>query len=369
MSKGSRLRREKANEEAFGGPVPALSSYDPVEVTVPRIVFPDEVIEDQIKQLARRMKSMQPVEPRPLRPDDRIFIDMTTVDEEGVELENLCGTRRVSLSDEFIPKGFKEGLMGLAVGEAATFEYDAPTPENDDEGNPVEMRVTATVTLLEIQEERVPEITDEWVKASVPGADTVDELRKNVRDQMETKAGAYTRSALYDLCAQQLATRLEGGIPDEEFERGIVAAQQDFNAMVEKSQMTKEAYLASCGMNEDQLSVQLMAQGRMMIAQGRALEAMARHLGLTVADEDIERSFGEVTPAQAREYRRAYEEAGRGAELKRMALCGKALDHVVKTAKITYRDMPQTLAGPARPEQPQRLQMSDVFGGAKSATL
>ena len=369
MSKGARLRKEKESADVFGGPAPVLSSYDPVEVTVPRIVFPDEVIEDQIAQLAQRMKAMQPIEPRPLRPSDRIYIDMTTVDEEGERLENLCGKRHVNLKDEFIPQGFKDGLMGLEVGKEQTFEYDAPTPENDAEGNAITIRVRATVTLLEIQEERVPEITDEWVKKSVPGAETVEELRNNVREQMEAKAGAFSRSALYEMCAAELSTRLEGGIPDAEFERGILAAQQEFDAQVKKEKMTKEQYLAAHGMNENQLSVQLMAQGRAMVSQGRALEAMARHLGLTVTDEDIEASFGEVTPAQARNLRQAYEDAGRGAELKRMALCGKALDHVVKTAKITYRDMPQTLNGPAQPESRQQLSMNDVFGGSRSMTL
>lgn len=369
MSKGARLRKEKASGDVFGGPAPVLSSYDPVEVTVPRIVFPDDVIEDQITQLAQRMKAMQPVEPRPLRPDDRIYIDMTTVDEAGERFENLCGKRHVNLSDGFIPQGFKDGLMELEVGKEKSFEYDAPTPDNDADGNAITIPVQATVTLLEIQEERVPEITDEWVKKSVPGADTVEELRKNVREQMEAKAGAYTRSALYELCSTALAARLEGGIPDAEFERGILAAQQEFDAQVKKEKTTKELYLKAHGMNEDQLSVQLMAQGRSMVAQGRALEAMARHLGLTVTDEDIEASFGEVTPAQARNLRQAYEDSGRGAELKRMALCGKALDHVVKTAKITYRDMPQTLAGSAQPSSNRPLQMSDVFGGSRSMNI
>ena len=369
MGKKARLRKERADGSIFEGSAPTLTSYDPVEVTVPRIVFPKEVIEGQIEDLAKRMKTMKATDPRPLRPDDRIYIEMTTVDEEGVILENLCGKRHVNLSDDFIPRGFKDGLMGLEVGQEQTFEYDAPTPENDAEGNAITMPVSATVTLLEIQEEVVPEITDEWVKSSVPGANSVEELRENVRKQMETKSGAYSRSALYELCAAELATRLEGGIPDEEFERGILAAQQEFNAQVQKEKTTKEEYLAAHGMTEEQLSVQLMAQARSMVSQGRALEAMARHLGLTITDDDINASFGEVTPAQARNFRKAYEDAGKGDELKRMALCGKALDHVVKTAKITYRDMEQTLDGAAQRETPQQVQMNDIFGGSRSAMI
>ena len=56
MSKGARLRKEKESGDVFGGPAPVLSSYDPVEVTVPRIVFSDDVIEDQITQLAQRIR-------------------------------------------------------------------------------------------------------------------------------------------------------------------------------------------------------------------------------------------------------------------------------------------------------------------------
>ena len=369
MGKGSRLRKEKSGSGIFGGEGPELSSYEPVEVTVPRIVFSDEVIEDQIQQLAKQMKVLEAIEPRPLRQDDRIYIDMTTVDEQGERLENLCGKRHVNLSDSFIPQGFKDGLMGLEVGKVHTFEYDAPTPENDADGNAITMKVSATVELLEIQEERVSEVTDEWVKTAVPGAETVEELRKNVREQMENKAGAYTRSALYELCAQELAKRLVGGIPDEEFERGIMAAQQDFDAQVQREKTTREAFLASRGMDEQQLNVQLMAQGRSKIAQGRALEAMARHLDLTLTDEDLDAAFGEMPKARAKSMRRAYESSGRADELKRMTLCGKALDYVVEHAKVTYRDMPQTLDGPARPKTPQQSHLGDVFGGAQTVTL
>ena len=58
MGKKARLRkeREQAGAEVFGGEAPTLSSYGPVEVTIPRIVFPEEVLEDQITQLRQQLK-------------------------------------------------------------------------------------------------------------------------------------------------------------------------------------------------------------------------------------------------------------------------------------------------------------------------
>ena len=341
---------KKSNPTSAGGIAPELSSYGPVEVTVPKITFPEDTIDEQIAQLAQQMTIYVKAEDREIRPDDQLYIAMETV-QDGAPLENLSGERHISLADSFMPDGFKDQVAAMKVGETKTFDYDAPTAENDAEGNAITAKVTSTVTVLEIQEEAVPEVTDEWVKKSIPGANSIEELRRNVRTQMESKAAGYSRSALYEQCAAELASRLTTRIPDDVFERGIQQAHSQFLEQLKQQNIEEPAYLLREGITKDQLNMQLMIQGREIVAEGMALEAMANHLHLKVTDKDIDASFGNVSPAQAAQMRKAYEEKGLMPELRRMALCGKALDSVVANAKISYRELMQT----------------DLFGGEHAA--
>lgn len=337
MSKRNRIKNQPDRNQKKGKIEPKLSSYEPVTIEIPLIEVKDEDIETQMQETAERFPEYVNEGDRPVQESDYLVISMKTTDGE-YPLENLTyDKRRISLDDEYIPAGLKEHLLEMKVEETKTISYQAPGPQIDKADDPIMVNVSSVVTLHEIQKPVVAEITDAWVSKYIPGADTVDEFRSRVKRQMEGKANAYTEDFKYSQCAAILASRLEGSIPDELFEQGMSSSKAEFEAMLKQTGMTKEQYLERQGMSEEELTFQFMAKGRQMISEGMALEAMANHLNLTIEDEDINAVFGNVTPQQAENMRKSYEQAGKGEELRRMAYCGKALEYVVAHAAISHK--------------------------------
>lgn len=338
MSKRNRLKSNKGNERKHA--VLSLSSYDPVVVEIPIIEVTDTMVEEEMRNTALKFPDFKHVSGRTVQEKDHVLISMTTT-HEGEEVENLSyEQRRIAVSDKYIPEGLKANLINMSVGETKTIEYKADSGEFDEKGNPLFIKVSSLVILHEIQEERSPEVTDEWVKKWIPGAQTVDEFRERVTRQLEGKAHAYNEEMKYSSCTAALAQRLEGSISDDLFEQGIAAAQQSFEDFLKQSHLTREEYLQRNGLDENQLSVQFMMQGRQMIAEGIALEAMADHLELEANDDDINAVFGsDLSPLQVQNMRDAYERADKTEELIRMARCGKALEHVVSSALISRKKL------------------------------
>jgi trigger factor len=322
-------------------------------IEIPTIEITDEDIEEQMKKTAESFPEFRKVEDRAIALDDTLLLSIETFDgaaDCGIPSNPLSKkNQRVSLQDEYLPISLRGKLLDMKVGETSTVVYQTSGSQIDKNDEPAIIEVTSTVTIHEIQEPFIPEITDEWVAKFIPGANSIPEFRARVKRQMEGKAQAYFEEMKYAQCATALAARLEGGIPDELFERGIASAKQEFEAMLKQNDITKERFMKRQGITEEQLTFQFMARGRQMIAEGMALEAMADHLQLTVDEDDINAVFGDVTPQQASNMRATYERAGKTKELHRMAYCGKALEYVVAHAKIT----PKRLTG--------NREVSDIF--------
>lgn len=291
-----------------------------------------------MRQAVADIPRFKAVGDRPVEAGDRVVITTVTHDAEGEPLGNLTRERLpVYLKDQFVPEGLRDGIVGMEVGETRRVGYRAPTPENDENGEAIKIDVVAQVTLNEIQAYSESGLDDAWVAATIPGASTVEEFRKVVRDQMEAKADHYTQEAVYAACAAELVNCIEGEIPDEMIMRGYEDARADFNRMLETQKTTKEEYLKCSGVTEEQLNVRLLLQGRKTIAEGMALEAMADHVNPKITDEDIDGVFGQASPMQIKKLREEYERMGKADELRRVARCGKAMDYVVEHAHIEYR--------------------------------
>lgn len=337
MSKRNRIKNSGNRKPIKNSSSITLSSYDDVVLEIPFIEISDAQVLEQMEETARSFPEYRAVDAREIQPQDHLMVTMKTSD-GSYPVSNLTYENHLlDLSDIYMPVGLREHLMTMKVGETKTVSYEAPGPQIDKSEEAVLIPVESVITLHEIQEPYIPEITDEWVATYIPGADTVEEFRMRVKRQMENKAKTYYEEMKYSQCAAVLASRLEGRIPDELFEQGMNSSKREFETMLKQTGLTREQYLQRQGMSEEELTFQFMSKGRQMISEGMALEAMADYLELEVEDEDIDAIFAGATEQQIVNMRKSYEATGRGEELRRMAYCGKALEYVVAHAKVTKK--------------------------------
>ena len=135
----------------------------------------------------------------------------------------------------------------------------------------------------------------------------------------------------------ELAKRFKGRIADEVYEAMSRNLMNSLRMQVQQQDMTWEQFIEQQG-GEQQFNMMMMMQTRQMLVQGYALDALFRHEGLVVSDEDVNEACRAMNPQSPLSVRRQMEESGRGFALREAAERIKANKWLLEHAKITVRD-------------------------------
>lgn len=319
-------------------PVPAfeLSSYEPVSIAVPPVAVTDDEVAEQVAALAGSAKEQATDDDHDVvRTGDVVELAMETT-RDGERVRPLCaGSRTYETGKLAMPEGFDEAICGMRVGETKEFSFEGPSLEVDADGKPIMERFDATVTVKRIVKAVLPEVTDEWVSRVMPSCKTVGELEARIRTKLRAQKEAEHAKQSERLAANELAKRFEAKISDAVYEAAISEARRTLEAQLAEQKTTMKDFLASQGMEEQQLTMQLMMEVREQLTRQFALDAYARHLGLEVEDADLEAFFEAIAPGQAAAARKDFEDTGRMHAARGAALRLKANRALVEAAHVT----------------------------------
>lgn len=317
-------------------PTYELKSYEPVEVTVQPFAFDDSVIDQQIDELAHRYTAYVTADPKPLAAGDACEIAMT-ISQDGQEIKALCTEGRTYvMSQGFMPEGFDKELIGMEPGQTKEFSFDAP--QLNEAGEEVMQKLDCKVTVKEVQKEAVPVIDDAWVKANLPGMETVEALRADMRRVFEAQQREGYQNYVQQMVLTQLARRFEGRIADEIYEATRNQLMQNLQMELQQQGMDFQQFVAANG-GEQQFGMMLMMQTREVLVQGFCLDAVYRHERMTLTDADLDAACLAMNPQGNPSYlRQQLEAAGRGFALRETAERNKALRFVVEKAVITEQE-------------------------------
>ncbi|MDE6963730.1 MAG: FKBP-type peptidyl-prolyl cis-trans isomerase, partial [Lachnospiraceae bacterium] len=158
-----------------------LGEYKGIEVAVESPEVSDDYLESALSYMMMEAAEYVPVTERSVENGDRVIIDFEGK-QDGVAFAGgtASGYELTIGSGQFIA-GFEDGVIGMEIGETKDLDLKFPDPYNpnpDLSGAPV----VFTVTLHEISEPEVPELTDEYVAGlGLTDCSTVSEYKDYVR--------------------------------------------------------------------------------------------------------------------------------------------------------------------------------------------
>ena len=217
------------------------------------------------------------------------------------------------------------------------------TPGIDDEGNEIVETIECTVTVKEIQKKVAPVIDDAWVAKFMPMYKDVAAMRDDIRRGLNRQLSGEYENYKRNMAAGELAKRFKGSIADEVYESMSRNLMNNMRAEVEQQNMTWDQFVEQQG-GEQQFNMMMMMQTRQMLVQGYALDALFRHEGLVVSDEDVQEACAAMNPQNPQGVRRQMEESGRGFALREAAERIKANKWLLEHADITVKDPNETPA-------------------------
>lgn len=363
--------------------LPEIQPMDFAELKLERLkaVASDEEIDRALERIARQQRKSEKVE-RAAAKGDQVVIDFIgTID--GVAFPGGAANDHVLElgSGSFIP-GFEDQLVGAAAGEQRTVTVDFPADYGaaDLAGKAAQFAVT-------VKEVRAvaPQPIDQTLAEAV-GMESLEELRKAVRERIEREYAGIARQQVKRKLLDRLAERHHFPVPEgmvelefdtiwKQFEAERRRAQGETapqtppedataeTATAETAAPTGEAAAVGADKAETEADEAAKKEYRGIaerrVRLGLLLSEIGRVNSLTVTQDEINRALGEQArrfPGEERQVVDYYRNNPAAMDSLRAPIYeDKVIDFILELADVTERSVPPTelmAAAEAEDEEP-----------------
>jgi trigger factor len=323
---------EEAGPVAFDAtlqvrPEISVPGYGGLRVELPSLDATDEEVEDAVTAERRRQGELVDAG-RPSVAGDFITVDLAAT-RDGEEVAGLnTEDWSYEVGQGWIADGFDEQVTGVLAGVERRF---TATPKGTDE--PAEFVVKVT----QVQELRLPELTDEWVAENIGEYDTVDAWRESIRERIAAGKLNEIRGQLIGKVTDALI-----GLTDIEAPEALV--QSDLQHRVEttvrrlQSQgISMEQWLSATGQDSSEFVESLKAQSEEAVQVDLALRAVAAAEGIEVDDGEIGAEYQRLAVQlneKPNQVRKVYERNDLVPDLVAQIRKSKALDWLLHHVEI-----------------------------------
>jgi trigger factor len=279
--------------EMLPKPTFELSSYEPVHVHVEPTTVTDDMVDERIAQILADSATYTQTGTS-AQEGDYLLVNMNTLVNNDYD-RNLSGERMVVvLNRGDMPAGFVDNVVGMQIGETRTFDFTASSGK----GGPLDA-FHVEVMLIDRRRKETPSFTDDFVAEKLDGSygTTAQQAREKIRADLESEQAEHEAQHREQLAVEELASRLEDPVGDLLIERGARDTKDQLEQALAAQGMTLGQYLKQIGTDERQFQFSIMMQARESLRQGLALDALWRHLGEELTEDDRARAKTELSGA------------------------------------------------------------------------
>ena len=267
-------------------PTVKLGDYHHIQVTpMQPVELSDDDVNAVIEQLRHQQAAWEPVE-RPVGFGDLVVLDI----ESDIENKPFINQKEVQyqvLRDLSSPvPGFAEQLPGMKRGEDK--EFKLPFPPDHPRGELAGKEPSFKVRVIEIKQEKLPELNDTFARQTNPDFATMDSLQEQVATNLRLGAEERARADFDERIAEAVV-----GITELEFPPILVETEIEHLVKEESRRFRMggtdlEEYLKTINKTGEQLREELRS-----LAVKRVTHSLV--LGKIAEGEKIEASHAEIS--------------------------------------------------------------------------
>lgn len=264
-----------------------LGQYQGVEAPKAAYEVTDEEVEAELDRKANEVARIVTVE-RPAQDGDTVVIDYKGLkDGKPFEGGSAEGYELRLGSHTFIP-GFEDQLIGACAGEEKALDITFPEDYHAKElaGAPVVFEVK----VHEVKETQVPAKDDELAK-DVSEFDTLDELRADLRRQIESRKEEEASRAFESALMEKIAEAAKVEIPAAMTEDEVNAELENFDYQLRSQGMSLERYSKMLGGDLSGFKNSIRPSAEKQVRLRVVLTAIAEAEGLTPTEEELNAEY------------------------------------------------------------------------------
>lgn len=259
----------------------------------------DEVLERMLTQQATIEEVDHPAEEGNLV-DTEITgrpVDADPEDEDALIMANqplpvMIKSEAEDDSKEWPFPGFSRQLLGVSPGDTLELSHEYADEEDVDE----DLRgkeVLYTVNVERIRDRVLPDLDEAFVQ-SVSDAESVEEFKNQIHDQLIQQSEQQDEHAYFDQIFEDLLQDATVKYPPEMVENEIESEIQQISRRLESQGMDLQMYLDMQDMEEEDLREQIRPKAEERIARGLLLGTIADEEDLNIEPEEVTDKFQEI---------------------------------------------------------------------------
>ena len=307
-----------------------LGAYRDIRVDRAPVEITAQNVEDRLEYLRLETATWEPAD-RPVRMDDMVTIKARG-EIEGRTLFDDSGAVHVLQEDGARPlPGFSEQLVGMTADEPKSFTLEVP----DDFGDSTiaGKEASFSVTIVDVKEQVLPELDDEFAKGVGDGPETLQELRESIETELNADATEKAGREYREKVVEALLETTEAVLPPLIIEHETTHMEENRERMFARLNVRMEDYLQSVGKTAEELQESVRDEAQQSIIRHFALSKVTELEGITVSDEELEER-AETLRAEASRQSNGQEVSEEMIDsLRRMAMVEKTVDRLVEIAR------------------------------------
>lgn len=270
-----------------------LGKYKGLKAVKPSVKVTADEVKAELARMQDQNSRMISVDDRPVQNGDTAVIDfegfVDGVAFDGGKAENH---ELVIGSGSFIP-GFEDQIIGHKTGEE--FDINVTFPE-DYQKDLASKDAVFKIKLHEIKFKELPALDDEFVK-DVSEFDTLDELKKHIKSDLEEKKKADSDSAFTNDLLEQVANGIEAEIPPVMIEKEAEEMAEEFAYRLQMQGLDLNTYLKYTGMDKDKLLENYKTPAENQVKLKLALEAVVKAENIEATESDLDAEYEKLAKA------------------------------------------------------------------------
>lgn len=194
-------------------------------------------------------------------------------------------------SGTFIP-GFEEQLVGVSAGEEKDVNVSFPEDYGAEElaGKPAIFKVK----VHEVKATNTPELDDEFAKDVSETADTMEDLRKELKEKLETEKANNADREFQNAVMQMAIDNMTVAVPDAMVEEQLDNIMQQYAMSMQQSGFSLEQYAQMMGTTVQGLRESQRASALSQIKNTLLLEKVAEVENIEITAEQIEEAYKQM---------------------------------------------------------------------------
>ena len=266
-----------------------IEQYKDLEVEVEEFKNPEDAMDKELKSLAEKYATLEPVINRETTDKDIVLMDFEGM-ANGEPIKG--GSSKNYMLDlgnsNFIP-GFAEQLVGKKIGEEFTIDVKFPDEYHDEKlkGQPAQFKIK----INEIKEKIVPEINDELAKKVGPFK-TIEDLKADIQKYLDNTANAENEKRKSNKIFETVLSKITVDVQDSMINREAQALLDEFKQKIQSSGVEWDKVVEKEG--HEKIWEELRVEALNRIKNSLLISEIAKLENIQVTASDIEQKLNEL---------------------------------------------------------------------------